>query len=226
MNQETCAIVIMAKFPEPGKVKTRLQPFITPDESADLAKCFLQDTVNKVFTVSENIFISYTPEENLEDFLNLLPQNFNFKAQSGFDLGDKMTSAFQFAFDLNFKYVVLLGTDSPTLPTSFITNSFDILQSNDVIIGETTDGGFYLIGLKKTDKLNLGLFDQVEWSSSNTFRQTKSNFEKLNLSFYELPIFYDVDTPDDLAKLQKDQYFQHFAPITYQYFSTKKDTNF
>ncbi len=224
MNSENCVIVIMAKFPEAGKVKTRLQPFLTPNESADLAMCFLQDAVNKVITVSKNVLISYTPKENYDDFVKLLPENFNFEAQKGADLGDKLLNAFQVAFDLNFEFVVVIGTDSPTLPTNFMTNSFEILQNNDAVIGETSDGGFYLIGLKKTDKLNLKLFDQVEWSSPNTFKQTKNNFEKLNLSFFELPIFYDVDTPEDLAKLQKDQCLQQFAPITYQYFSTKKDT--
>jgi uncharacterized protein len=216
-----CAIVIMAKYPEAGKVKTRLQPFFTECESAELAKCFLQDTVNKALCVTKNVIIAYSPSYKQDEFSTLLSGNVTFIAQNGVDLGDRMLNAFQCAFKQNFNSVLMIGTDSPSFPTEFLEQSFKVLKENDAVIGETIDGGFYLIGL---NKLYTEIFNAVEWSSSKTFLQTKSNFKKLEISFSELPVFFDVDVPQDLKRLQEDMLLHTFAPITYQFLTTKRDT--
>jgi uncharacterized protein len=222
MNPTKCAIVIMAKYPEAGKVKTRLQPFITPKESAELALCFLQDTVNKAKSVSDEVIIAFSPEEKTSEFSELLSQELMFFAQVGDDLGDRMLSAFEFAFEQNFTSVVMIGTDSPTFPPEFLSRAFSYLEESNAVIGKTIDGGFYLIGFKKIDSK---VFKNVKWSTENTFEQTKTNFMKLGIRYSELPVWYDVDTHSDLDKLRKDQALQEFAPITFQYLSTKKDTN-
>lgn len=206
------AIIIMAKVPEAGKVKTRLQPFLTPEQSAELADCLLQDTINKAKALENKLIIAYSPPERRDYFDSF--HNLNLVAQNGNDLGDRMFNAFEFAFRENSDSVVMIGTDSPTFPPEFIEKAFDYLAKNDAVLGKTEDGGFYLIGLRKLDKR---IFENVEWSSEKTFEQTKNNLEKTGFSLAELPVWYDVDEPKDLERLREDELLQQFAPKTFEW---------
>ena len=105
--------------------------------------------------------------------------------------------------------VVLLGTDSPNVPLDFVHQAFAALEQNDVALGPTPDGGFYLIGLRGNQNAvpqNVvpGIFDDVAWSTPNVWRQTVANIRRLNLRLAELPNWYDVDDLSDLTRLQRD----------------------
>jgi rSAM/selenodomain-associated transferase 1 len=209
------AIIIMAKIPIAGTVKTRLQPFLSAEQSATLAECFLRDTVNKAKILSNELIIAYTPVEKLDVLLAILSNEQIFIEQIGANLGDKMFHAFEFAFSQNPDVVVMIGTDSPTFPAQFITQAFEMLSEADAVLGETADGGFYLIGLRKLKK---EIFETVEWSSPETFEQTARNIENLNLKLSLLPNWYDVDTPDDLKRLKKDlSKNPSIAPKTFEF---------
>lgn len=199
----------MAKVPEAGKVKTRLQPFLTPLQSAELADCLLQDTINKANSLTYKTIIAYSPIEK-RGYFDIFP-NLNLVAQSGQNLGERMFNAFKFAFANKLDSVVMIGTDSPTFPPKFIEKTFESLNNSDAILGKTEDGGFYLIGLRRLDKR---IFENVEWSSVQTFEQTKNNLKELEFSLSELPIWYDVDEANDLERLKKDKFLQLFAPKT------------
>jgi uncharacterized protein len=201
------AIIIMAKVPEARKVKTRLQPYLTPEQSATLANCLLQDTISKVKALKNKLIIAYSPPERRDFF----EPNFDLIAQSGNDLGERMFNAFEFSFRENLDAVVMIGTDSPTFPPDFIKKAFAYLETNDTVLGKTEDGGFYLIGLRKLDKR---IFADVEWSSEKTWLQTKKNLKKIDFSLAELPVWYDVDEPKDLERLREDEYLQRFASST------------
>jgi len=208
-------IIIMAKVPIAGTVKTRLQPFLSAEQSATLAECFLRDTVSKAKFLSNELIIAYTPVEKLDVLLAILSNKQIFIEQKGANLGDKMFHAFEFAFSQNSDAVVMIGTDSPTFPSQFITRAFEMLSETDAILGETADGGFYLIGLRKLKK---EIFETVEWSSPRTFKQTARNVENLNLKLSFLPNWYDVDTPDDLKRLIKDlSKNPSIAPKTFEF---------
>jgi hypothetical protein len=211
------AIIIMAKVPQAGKVKTRLQPLLTPKQSAEFANCLLQDTINKVNQTKNKLIIAYSPSEQRNFFDGF--HNLVLTAQNGSDLGERMFNAFQFAFSQNLDSVVMIGTDSPTFPPEFINKAFDFLINSDAVLGKTEDGGFYLIGLKKLDRR---IFEAVEWSSPTTFQQTKNNLEKLDFSLSELPVWYDVDEPKDLKRLREDEHLQQFAPKTAKWLETNK----
>lgn len=203
------AIIIMAKVPEAGKVKTRLQPFLTPEQSAEFANCLLQDTISKAKTLENKLIVAYSPLEQRDYFDRF--HNLNLITQDGKDLGERMFNAFEFAVQKDSDSIVMIGTDSPTFPPKFIEKAFEFLGKNDSVLGKTEDGGFYLIGLRKLD---WRIFADVEWSSEKTFEQTKGNLEKIGFSLAELPIWYDVDEPKDLERLQEDEYLQEFAPTT------------
>ncbi|MBA3600641.1 MAG: TIGR04282 family arsenosugar biosynthesis glycosyltransferase [Acidobacteria bacterium] len=208
-------IVIMAKIPIAGTVKTRLHPLLSVEQSATLAECLLRDTVNKAKFLSNELIIAYTPVEKLDVLLAILSNEQIFTEQKGANLGDKMFHAFEFAFSRNSDAVVMIGTDSPTFPAQFITQAFEMLPETDAVLGETADGGFYLLGLRKLKK---EIFETVEWSSPKTFEQTARNIENLDLKLSLLPNWYDVDTPDDLKRLKKDlSKNPSIAPKTFEF---------
>src|SRR5688500_9081804 len=143
------SIIIMAKVPVAGKVKTRLEPHFSPDWCAALAEAFLQDAVGKAKKVCENVILAYSPAEEINALKKILPFQSVFTEQTGRDLGEKMFNAFKFVFEQNSDSVVMIGTDSPTVPADFIEQAFAFLElETEVVLGGAEDGGFYLIGLR------------------------------------------------------------------------------
>lgn len=205
----------MTKVPIAGTVKTRLQPVLAAEQCAALAECFLRDTVNKVNSLKIKLIIAYSPIEKRDVLLEILPEYDNFIEQKGANLGEKMFHAFEFAFSNNADSVVLIGTDSPTFPKELIVEAFENLSENDAVLGATTDGGFYLIGLRRLKKES---FENIEWSSPRAFEQTARNTEKADLTLSLLPIWFDVDTPEDLKRLKNDLTKNpNIAPATFEF---------
>jgi len=210
-------IVIMTKVPQAGKVKTRLQPYLTARQSAEISVCFLQDTEAKAKTVAQNLIIAFSPIEMKNLLIDILQTEPILVEQKGENLGERMFHAFEFAFLHDSDAVVMIGTDSPTVPAEFIKRAFAFLETKaDAVLGKTKDGGFYLIGLRK---LESAIFENVEWSSPKSFEQTKQNIENLNLKLREIPVWYDVDTSEDLERLEKElAENSQFAPKTSEFF--------
>ena len=191
----------MTKVPEAGKVKTRLQPFLSPKESAGLAEAFLQDAENKAKSVEPNLIIAFSPADCKDKLETILRHENTLIEQTGADLGERMFNAFRSAFENDSDAVVMIGTDSPNLPPRFIEKAFDFLENSDAVLGESEDGGYYLIGLRKLEKK---IFENIEWSSHKTFQQTVRNLENGDFEVSFLQKWYDVDLPKDLKKLKKD----------------------
>jgi rSAM/selenodomain-associated transferase 1 len=191
----------MCKAPIPGAVKTRLTTFLSPEKAADLARCLAVDTARKAIAACENVIVAFSGEKILLE--SVLPENLIWLEQQGADLGERMHHALCFAFQRNFSPLVVVGTDSPTLPPEFIKNAIEILEQNraDVVLGETDDGGYYLVCLNQP---NSQIFQGVRWSSPETFSQTARNCEQINLNLKTLPIWYDVDEAEDLRRLKKE----------------------
>ncbi len=214
------AIIIMAKVPVARTVKTRLQPFLTPEQCAELAAAFLQDAENKAKKACEKIILAYSPAAKRSLLENILQTENTLVEQKGDDLGERMSNAFEFAFAQGSDAVVMIGTDSPTFPAEFIEQAFVSLETNsDLVLGRAADGGFYLIGLRKFVPR---LFDHVAWSTNSVYEQTVKNAERLGLGKLSvLPESYDVDTPDDFFVLRDemlvDSEIQKRAPATYQW---------
>jgi len=212
------AIIIMAKVPRAGNVKTRLQPYLTPEQSADFAECLLSDAIEKAKSPRNQLIIAFAPSNERKFFDKFsLPETL-FVEQKGSDLGEKMFNVFEFAFGRKADSVVMIGTDSPTFPAAFIEEAFGYLEKSDAVLGKTADGGFYLIGLRRLKK---EIFANVEWSSPQTFEQTKKNIRRARLQLKEMPGWYDVDEPADLEKLREDfaqnQDSRLIAPKTFEW---------
>ncbi len=214
-------IVIMTKVPQAGEVKTRLQPFLTTQQSAEISVHFLQDVEQKAKTVTRNLIISFSPIEKKNLLIDILQTKPILVEQKGENLGERMFHAFKFAFSRDSDAVVIIGTDSPTFPAEFIERAFTFLEmKTDAVLGKTEDGGFYLIGLRKLDKK---IFENVEWSSPKTFNQTKRNIKNLNFILSEIPVWYDIDTPEDLKRLVKELAEKPLlAPKTFEFLNGLK----
>ena len=211
----------MAKVPEAGKVKTRLQPYLTERQSAEISVCLLKDAEQKAKIIAGDLIVAFSPLDKKNLLLDILQTNPILIEQKGESLGDRMFHAFDFAFSQKANAVVMIGTDSPTFPADFLRRAFFLLEAKaEVVLGKTEDGGFYLIGLRQNDKR---IFENVEWSSAKTFEQTRENILNVNLSLSELPAWYDVDTPEDLKKLKiKLMENPQIAPKTYEFFNNSK----
>lgn len=191
----------MCKAPVAGTVKTRLMPFLTAAQAAGLAAAFAQDALRKCPEVAR--FVAYSPQNGKEMLAKILPENLLWVEQTGGNLGERMHNAFTAAFNDNYSPLVMIGTDSPTLPEEIIRQAFEILTANraDVVLGATEDGGYYLIGLNEP---NPQILHNVEWSSPRTFEQTAANIENIGLKLEFLPAWYDVDVPEDLIRLREE----------------------
>lgn len=196
-------IIIMAKVPRAGNVKTRLQPFLTAEQCETLADAFLADAINKTRHLCDKLIVAFAPAAEKDYFMRFDVENLILADQTGANLGDKMFKAFDFAFQLNSDAnVVMIGTDSPTFPVEFIQNAFAALENNaEIVLGKSLDGGFYLIGLRKNFK---SLFEHIEWSSPRVHAQIKRNIERLKINLQTIPAWYDVDDPADLIQLETE----------------------
>ncbi len=196
------AIIIMAKVPLAGNVKTRLEMILSPEKCAQLAAAFLQDAENKAKSVCEDTFVAYFPADKFKNLERTLQKDHIFVEQKGENLGDRMFHAFEFVFSRQFEEVVMIGTDSPTFPFDYLEQAFEYLETNsDVVLGKTEDGGFYLIGLRV---LRREIFENVAWSSPQTFEQVFENIRKLELHLRETPAWYDIDEVQDLIQLKHE----------------------
>lgn len=220
-------IIIMAKVPRLGTVKTRLRPILSEVQCVELAVCFLKDTVGKAMKISENIIVAFSPADGKNELEVLLPNHLILIEQHGNDLGERMQSAFQFAENKGFSPMIMIGTDSPNVPPKFLENAIDVFEKDEaqIVLGGTKDGGYYLIGLRNWAD---GLFENVEWSSEKTFRETAEKARKiLGCEPLQIHSWYDVDTPQDLKILFQEYLennnFKQTAPNTAQWLEKNRN---
>lgn len=200
------ALVVFAKAPIVGQVKTRLIGALTPEQATELYVCFLQDTFATMEAVQEereqlSLVLCYTPADDIEAFEAADLDGCLLLAQRGQDLGERLHNCCADLLTAGFHAIVILGADSPTLPEEIVSEAFEQLaQQPSIVIGPSTDGGYYLIGL---NRLYPELFAHIEWSSETVLAQTQTRAADLNLSISLLPEWHDVDTPADLKTLQQ-----------------------
>ena len=197
------ALAIFCKTPERGFVKTRLAASVGNQKALEIYLDLLRitDQETKPFSSSRHLFLVSALEDSIEQMQSTLQQQdlfidpkINFAIQQGEDLGQRMFAAFKNLFK-NHRSVVLIGCDLPDLTSALISKAFDALQSNDLVIGPSCDGGYYLIGLKKEMP---DLFKEISWSSEKVLKQTLERAKRLSLKVQLLEKLRDIDTVDDL----------------------------
>lgn len=197
------AFIIFLKYPEKGKVKTRLSEIIGEQLTLEIYIRFIEDLFLKAKSIASNdvyVFYSYSDKINKNSFF--FSESFLYKEQSGFDLGLKMYNSFKYVFKQNYEQAVLIGSDSPDMPDKLINDAYSILAENDLVLGPSFDGGYYLIGLNKRS-LHKDLFVNIKWSTDSVLSDTLNIANKLNLNHCLLDKWFDVDTVDDLIHFKK-----------------------
>lgn len=200
---KTC-LIVFAKNPVPNQVKTRLIPTLSPEQAAALYTAFLTDwceTLAKLTNV--DLVIAYTPVEAQSDLQALIGDDVIYIPQIGADLGERLTSATQWAAEQGYTKILFVGSDSPTLPTSYISQAVKLLDSRNTVIGPSTDGGYYLIGFSAAALTTtvLHVFEEIAWSTAEVFQQTVGRIHAVKATLGLLPPWYDIDTAEDLAFL-------------------------
>ena len=202
LNQPECAIAVMAKQPEPGKVKTRLCPPLTPEQAADLSEAFFLDTVSLVSGIEKtDIFVAYDPDTALDFFSRMTPAFVKFVAQGQGDLGARLSGISRKVFSHGYRKLVILASDTPHLPRDCIRLAFARLDDTDIVLGPCDDGGYYLIG---SSSPALGLFEGIPWSTSRVLDLTIGRAREAGMTCELLPSCYDIDKWDDATRLMKD----------------------
>jgi rSAM/selenodomain-associated transferase 1 len=208
-----CDCLIFARYPEPGRVKTRLSPPLTAAQAADVHRASLLATVELVrcFAAASaaaaggwavRLRLLVTPDDRLADMAALCGlADDELRPQGEGDLGARLWRATVAAFDGGAGAVILLGADSPTLPPDRLTAACDALASADVAIGAARDGGYYLLALTGPHE---AVFERIDWGGEHVCRQTIDRAESARLSVSRLPMWYDVDRPADLARALGD----------------------
>jgi rSAM/selenodomain-associated transferase 1 len=197
-----CALAIMTKAPRAGQVKTRLTPPLNREEAAALNICFLRDVSAAISRVGGNArgIGCFTPVGNEEMYRNIFPADFHLLAQRDGDLSKRLVGATEDLFTNGFASVCLINSDSPTAPTSVFAEAARWLSSSrqDVVIGPSDDGGYYLIGMRKPQPR---LFEAIDWSTDRVCAQTRERASEIGLNVRLLPVCYDVDERRTLHRL-------------------------
>ena len=195
-------LVVMAKAPLPGEVKTRLLDTLTPEQAAALARALLADQLNHIQQIeTADLWLAYAPPEARLIVKQLAPRAFRLFCQEGADLGARMQTVFDRLFRAGYTNIILIGADLAAVPMRFFDQAYSYLQSGGhrVVLGPSRDGGYYLIGCNCPTP---ELFSGMRWSHSAVFEQTLTRLERLKISYDVLPAWFDVDTPEDLTALR------------------------
>jgi len=190
---------LFAKWPRPGAVKTRLAAETSPEFAARVANSFLRDSLERLSALEFDRVLASMPHEELASFANLAGDRWRLEPQCDGDLGARLAGFFVHQFEGAARRVVVVGTDSPTVPLDYVRAAFTCLNNADVVIGPATDGGYYLIGASRSIP---HLFAKVPWSTPDVLRQTIARVESLSLKLALLPPWYDVDTIADWHMLR------------------------
>jgi rSAM/selenodomain-associated transferase 1 len=192
-------VVVMAKEPVPGQVKTRFIPEMTGEESAALYQCMIEDRIDEMSMLAEtDLAVAFTPSDAREAFAAIAGRGFALFAQRGNDLGKRMENIFIDTCTAGYDVVTIIGSDSPDLPKAIVQDSGRILVAGtaDVVFGPSYDGGYYLVGMRKPHPL---LFENIPWSTDRVLRVTLARAGELGLKIHMLPWWNDLDTFADLV---------------------------
>lgn len=191
-------LLIFVKYPEPGKVKTRLAKDIGSANAAALYRKMAENIICNLSKLTDYTkIIFFHPPERKNDIMRWLQYGgLYFIAQEGHSLGERMSHAFSHAFSQGAKKAVIVGTDCPELKRQTIIRAFEKLDDAEVVIGPSYDGGYYLLGLRRFIP---GIFQHIDWSTDQVLDQTMKKLRLSGILSERLEMLRDVDTIEDLT---------------------------
>lgn len=197
-------ILLFLKAPVPGQVKTRLAADIGAQGATDVYEVLVQSQLQRL-PRGYALEIHFAPPDSRSRFTDWLGDTLNYYPQVDGDLGDRLKHAVKAAFARGAREVICIGADCPSLLPAHLVKTRAELRSNEnaVVLGPTTDGGYYLIGLRQP---NDTLFENVRWSTAHTLNDTRLQASKAKLNITTLETMPDVDEIEDLRSAIRSGY--------------------
>lgn len=196
------ALVIMARYPEPGKTKTRLARSIGNDEAVHLYRAFLTDLAHRFAGQACDLHWAYTPAEvDYQAFIATLAPSFvqhmSCFPQEGTELGARLHNIFKWSYAHQFRHTIVISSDSPQISLDIVAHARAALDDVDVVIGPADDGGYYLIAMHNP----YDVFSGIPMSTSVVMQMTIELVERQGLKVHLLEPLFDVDELPDLVRL-------------------------
>ena len=207
-------LVIFTRFPEPHKTKTRLIPALGPEGAADIQREMTIYTLSRVRELAARHPVSAEVRfegGDAEKMAACFGNDLSYRPQGPGDLGHRIVAAFAEAFGKGAERTVIIGTDCPEITPKLIRESFDRLAACDVVLGPASDGGYYLVGLRRPAA---ELFTGIPWGSERVLEETLQRAGELSMKVSSLETLSDVDRPEDLAVWHRAKEPASAAPTT------------
>lgn len=195
-------IILFTRFPRPGMVKTRMIDMLGPQGAAELHTNMTEQVICKIEPALQTRHIQlliYYCGGSQQEMADWLGRNCTLRIQQGSDLGQRMEHAFDQTFQQGAERILLIGSDCPDINADIISSALKKLNSHDLVLGPTADGGYYLIGLRAPGNKKSILFSSISWGTDQVLEQTLTQAKKGGLSYTLLPQLHDIDRPEDLV---------------------------
>ena len=204
------ALVLYARAPHAGRVKTRMLPWLDPGEALRLHLVLLEDSLhllkNCAVAAGAAPFVSMSEPWEPEEAdgcaeIAAAARGVARLPQSGGDLGERLRATFRTLLARGFGRIVVIGSDSPTLPPAHLTTALEALgRGADAVLGPADDGGYCLVGAARELP---GMFEAIPWGTERVLESTRAALDRCGARVVLLPTWYDVDLPRDLERLRR-----------------------
>jgi len=216
-----CTLVIMAKAPRPGAVKTRLASSMPDEQIAGLYRCLLEDTLALAQSLDGVEAAIMCPPADVEELARIAGARVRVLAQTGKGLAAALGEVFGTLTPAGERRVIAFNSDSPHLPAPALLAAFETLSASDLVIGPTDDGGYYLVGAARSHP---DLFSADSMGTGSALDALLARARRLALSVRFTQAFYDIDVPADLNRLADDLRFApERAPRTANWLAARQD---
>ena len=192
-------ILLFIKYPNHGAVKSRLAESVGESTACALYKCFVDDILTTLKGINAQIVICYYPVYLKEKMAAWLGRRYDYIPQIGENLGDRLQYCCNISLKEGAEKIIVLASDIPEISQEIIKNAFSQLEDNDMVIGPSEDGGYYLIGFKNKSYYN-NIFEDISWSSKYVFQETLEKMDRCQLRYFILDTLNDMDTIADIRK--------------------------
>jgi len=196
IEQNKASLVIFAKYPEKGRVKTRLAKTLGAEKATEFYRLCAEHLFQETEKLTPEIerFIYYDGVENEKALREWAGGGFAYCAQGTGGLGKRLENAFCAQFSRGAERVVAVASDVPDISSSIVSKAFRLLEGHETVIGPCHDGGYYLIGM---NRMYWEIFEGIPWSTGRVYAQTLAKINQLGISLRRLPRLRDIDTGED-----------------------------